>query len=168
MLRILNVLHKQVILNWSPWTQHKSISWGYSSPGLVPPRLHVVPTATERTSALAENSRCNSVCEWELKCTCVCSTVCWPSEGIWQTTGTTVGRERYSLYSQHHAAPCEWRWPRTVTTSPRWLSWVLRWWNPLATPTWIFQRGSPVLLRRPLPDSRAGTLSLSCARGQSP
>lgn len=109
------------------------------------------------------------LCEWELKCVrvCVCSSVCWPSERTWQTTGTTLGQEHYLLYSQHHAAPCVLRWPRTGITSPRSLSWVLRWWNLQVTPTWTIQCGSLVLLRRPSPGSRAGTLSLSCARGQS-
>lgn len=146
----------------------RSSSWGESGPRLVVIRLHVVPTATERTSALAENSRCNSACEWELKCVCVCSSVCWPSERTWQTTGTTLGQEHYLLSSQHHVVPCVSRWPRTVITSPRSPSWVLRWWRARVTLIWIFQCGSPVLLRRPLPGSRAGTLSLSCARGQSP
>lgn len=100
-------------------------------------------------------------------CVCVFSSVCWPSERTWQTTGTTLGQEHYLLYSQHHAAPCVLRWPRTVITSPHSLSWVLRWWNLQVTPTWTIQCGSLVLLRRPSPGSRAGTLSLSCARGQS-
>lgn len=95
------------------------------------------------------------------------SSVCWPSERTWQTTGTTLGQEHYLLYSQRHAAPCVLRWPRMVITSRRSLSWVLRWWNHQVTPIWIFQCGSLVLLRRPSPGSRAGTLSLSCARGQS-
>lgn len=91
----------------------------------------------------------------------------WPSERTWQTTGTTPERERCLLCSRRRAVRCASRWPRTPTTSPRSPSWLLRWWKP--PPTARFSPcASLVLPSRPWPDSRAGTLSLSCARGQSP
>lgn len=58
-------------------------------PFLRRPGLHVVQTATERTSALAENSHVATLCVREVKCVCACECVDPPKED-----GRLPGRHR--------------------------------------------------------------------------
>lgn len=84
---ILHAAFNEPALNASP----DPLRWRLRSGSCAYPGLHVVPTATERTSALAENSHVATLCVQEVKCVCASACVDPPKED-----GRLPGRHRSS------------------------------------------------------------------------